>query len=198
MTFIKICRLILITLFFLAAGSGIALADIASETATSAAETVDPAQPSEAALPLVESTPVVTPAATTPSVSPPKPSAPVRANGIGSLINVFGGLLLILAIIFSLAWLLKRMGQGGGMMANNAIKIAASLPLGTRERIVLVDVGGKQLLLGMTPTSITTLHAFDEPVIDLNEAAEPSEFAKKLRGFLNTPKSTASTTETNQ
>lgn len=118
------------------------------------------------------------------SATPTPTPTPVRTGGVGSLMSVFGGLVFILAIIFALAWFVKRVGQGG-VLANNTLKIAAALPLGTRERLVLVDVGGKQLLLGMTPHTINTLHVFDEPITDPAASREMSEFALKLRGLLN-------------
>lgn len=116
-------------------------------------------------------------------VSPPAAQSPVKVNGVSSLLSVFVGLLFILGLILALAWFVKRIGQGG-ITANNHLRIVASLPLGTRERLALVDVGGKQILLGLTPQNINTLHVFDEPVID-SASAEPSEFALKLRSLLN-------------
>lgn len=107
----------------------------------------------------------------------------VKVNGASSLLSVFVGLLFILGLILALAWLVKRIGQGG-MASHNHLRIVASLPLGTRERLALIDVGGKQILLGLTPQHINTLHVFDEPVIDA-ATAEPSEFALKLRSLLN-------------
>lgn len=116
-------------------------------------------------------------------VPPPAAQSPVKVNGVSSLLSVFVGLLFILGLILALAWFVKRIGQGG-ITANNHLRIVASLPLGTRERLALVDVGGKQILLGLTPQNINTLHVFDEPVID-SASAEPSEFALKLRSLLN-------------
>jgi flagellar protein FliO/FliZ len=126
-------------------------------------------------------------------VQPPAAQPPVKVNGVSSLLSVFVGLLFILGLILALAWFVKRIGQGG-MTANNHLRILASLPLGTRERLALVDVGGKQILLGLTPQNINTLHVFDEPVID-SASAEPSEFALKLRSLLNPAAKNNQTTE---
>jgi flagellar protein FliO/FliZ len=40
----------------------------------------------------------------------------------------------------------------------------AQLSLGTRERAVLVRVGGQELLLGVAAGSVRTLHSFTAPV----------------------------------
>lgn len=96
------------------------------------------------------------------------------------MLQVLLGLMFVLALVFASAWLLKRVGQGG-LTGNSHMKIVATLPMGTRERIAVVDVGGQQLLLGITPTSINTLHAFDEPVITQDSAPGSSDFASKIR-----------------
>lgn len=129
-------------------------------------------------------------------VQQPAAQPPVKVNGVSSLLSVFVGLLFILGLILALAWFVKRIGQGG-MTANNHLRIVASLPLGTRERLALVDVGGKQILLGLTPQNINTLYVFDEPVID-SASAEPSEFALKLRSLLNPAAKNNQTTEPHQ
>ncbi|WP_439134310.1 flagellar biosynthetic protein FliO [Pseudomaricurvus sp.] len=96
------------------------------------------------------------------------------------LFQVLLGLIFVLALVFAAAWLLKRVGQGT-LTGSGHMKIVATLPMGTRERIALVDVAGKQILLGITATTINTLHAFDEPVITEEDQSNPSDFASKIR-----------------
>lgn len=96
------------------------------------------------------------------------------------LVQVLLGLMFVLALVFAAAWLLKRVGQGT-FTGSGHMNIVATLPMGTRERIVLVDVGGQQILLGITATTINTLHAFDEPVITRDDTSKPSDFASKIR-----------------
>lgn len=107
-----------------------------------------------------------------------------RINSGSHLASVAVGLVFIVALILVLGWFLRRFNQGG-LFSNSSIKIVASLPLGTRERLAVIDVGGQQLLLGITATQINTLHVFDEPIIapgDNSPAA--SEFGKKLMTLL--------------
>lgn len=110
--------------------------------------------------------------------------APV-VGASGHLLNMTVGLLLIIALIFGLAWLLRRFGQGGLFNQQKSMKIVAALALGTRERLVVVDVAGKQILLGVTAREINTLHVFDEPVIDAEQQPASSEFSRKLMAVLN-------------
>ncbi|MBQ0776337.1 MAG: flagellar biosynthetic protein FliO, partial [Pseudomonas sp.] len=93
-------------------------------------------------------------------------------------------LLLVVGLIFLIGYLMRRVGplapQGG-----QHIRLLSSLPLGPRDRIMLVDVGGKQLLLGASPGRINTLHVFDEPIAEVSAAGTMnSDFAKTLRGLL--------------
>ena len=102
--------------------------------------------------------------------------------------QVMFGLLVVLAAIFAIAWLLRRFGQGS-FMANNNMRVLASLALGTRERAVMIEVGEQQILLGVAPGRVSTLHVFDEPVIETNKgvaggrrgATPNSDFASKIR-----------------
>lgn len=134
--------------------------------------------------------PVVLPSTTTPSTQ----TAPVvekkagqgatRISSSTHLASVAMGLVFIVALILVLGWFLRRFNQGG-LFNNSSIKIIASLPLGTRERLAVVDVGGQQLLLGITATQINTLHVFNEPILapgDTSPAA--SDFGKKLMTLL--------------
>jgi flagellar protein FliO/FliZ len=42
--------------------------------------------------------------------------------------------------------------------------VISTLPLGQKERAVLVRVGKQQILLGVAPGRVTTLHVLSEPV----------------------------------
>lgn len=61
----------------------------------------------------------------------------------------------------------------------------APLPAPPRDRLVLVQVGEEQILLGLTPGRITPLHVLKEPVhLPDGEPATP-EFAQRLLELLN-------------
>ncbi len=79
-------------------------------------------------------------------------------NGLSSLLWFCA----IVALIPVTLWFLKRTPLGGGGNAG-VMKSIASLPLSTSQRIVTVEVGSgderRWLVLGVTPSSITTLHS---------------------------------------
>ncbi|MFZ2289996.1 MAG: flagellar biosynthetic protein FliO [Halopseudomonas yangmingensis] len=119
--------------------------------------------------------------ATASETAPPSASA-----ALGSQLAQLGlGLLLVVGLIFLLGWLLRRVGPMAGQGSQH-IRLLANVPLGPRDRLLLVDVGGTQMLLGASPGRINTLHVFEQPVIDPGQAqAAPSEFARKLQALLN-------------
>jgi flagellar protein FliO/FliZ len=141
-----------------------------------------------------ESTPIAAPASSvTAPVNTPKPAAQ-KVSSASQLASLLGGLTLIILLIYGLSWFVKRFAQGG-FMQNPSMKVVSTLPMGTRERLMLVDVGGKQLLLGVTATQINTLHVFDEPVVPIEKAhaekfqtgkTQPvaSDFSQKLMAIL--------------
>ena len=104
----------------------------------------------------------------------------------GQVIQLLFGLLLVIGLIFLLAWLARRVQQqvpAGGR--NDSIQLLATRPLGPRERLLLVQVGKEQVLLGLTPGSIETLHVLQEPVeIAATETPVAGEFARRLRQVL--------------
>ena len=86
-----------------------------------------------------------------------------HAPATPSLFGAVFALLLVLALIVGLGWLLKRM-PGSGFRPAEGMKLVASLNVGARERLVVVEVNGQQLLLGVTANGITTLHVLPEPL----------------------------------
>lgn len=110
---------------------------------------------------------VVVPAATSGSVS-------------GQLAQMVFGLLLVVGLIFFLAWLLRRM-QGTAQRGAPVIEIVGSRAIGPRDRLLLVQVGKEQILIGHTPGSIEVLHVLAEPVeVPAGARQAAPEFAQRL------------------
>ncbi|MDH3643472.1 MAG: flagellar biosynthetic protein FliO [Gammaproteobacteria bacterium] len=80
---------------------------------------------------------------------------------IGDHITQVGlALALIVALVIALGYVVKRLNHGGLRNAGD-IKVVATTFLGPKERIVLVEVKGRQVLVGVNPQSIRTLTEFD-------------------------------------
>ncbi|WP_083370811.1 flagellar biosynthetic protein FliO [Pseudomonas abietaniphila] len=117
-------------------------------------------------------------AAAAPVTVPPVSSA--LSSGVGSqLLQLVLGLLLVVGLIFVLAWLMRRV-QRAGPAGNQVIELVGSRALGPRDRLVLVQVGNEQVLLGVSPGSITALHVMNEPVAVPETQNATPEFARRL------------------
>src|SRR5476651_686561 len=115
--------------------------------------------------------------------------APAVSSGVaGQLTQLVFGLLLVLGLIFFLAWLLRRVQQAGPAGKGQVIDIIGSRALGPRDRLMLIQVGNEQILLGLSPGTITALHVLKEPVqVSSGEQATP-EFAQRLMELLGKDK----------
>lgn len=88
----------------------------------------------------------------------------------GYLIQVFGSLLLVFCCIVGMLYLLRRLTRPGTGGAAAPLRVLGSTSVGNRERVVLLSAGKQQILLGVAPGSVRTLHVFSEPVV--SESAE--------------------------
>lgn len=80
-------------------------------------------------------------------------------------------LLMVLALVVISALLLKRFNF---VQANTSqLKVVASLSLGAKERLVVVQVGEQQLALGVTTQQITLLETLAEPLSTTSNASLP-------------------------
>jgi len=94
------------------------------------------------------------------SVAAPTAAEPV---GLSTLGQVFGALALVLVLIFGLAIAVQRMKLGRGASGKH-LRIVDALALGTRVRLLLVDVAGERVLLGLAGGRIERLHVLEAQV----------------------------------
>lgn len=128
----------------------------------------------------------------TPAVVFAQSNNPAAASPAGMLLQTLIGLLVVLALIFALAYCLKKFNLNP-MGSMGPMRVVASLSLGTREKVVLIELGDQQMLLGVAPGRVNTLHVFDQPIqvnaqakASLGDASvQNSEFAKKLTEMLS-------------
>jgi flagellar protein FliO/FliZ len=109
--------------------------------------------------------------------------APVAAPAVDSgaeIVRVLVSLLGVVALIFFVGWLSRR-AQARVRPGGRKIRVIETMPVGMKEKVMLLEVGGKQLLVGASPTGgLRTLHVLDTPVQD--DATPPSE-SPAIRGF---------------
>ena len=121
-------------------------------------------------------------ATTNPTINNPVTNSVANPAMASNPFGLAAGLVFLLALVLVAAWLVKR---GGGLQSwrvGASMKVVAALSVGPRERVVLIEAGGQQWLLGVAAGSVTTLHHFEQPLIAANGNAE--DFSNKLRQFL--------------
>lgn len=96
-------------------------------------------------------------AGSVPHAAAQAPGAAASAVSAGSVLQMLLGLGLVLAMVAAGAWFLKRFQSNRGPAAG-AIKVIAGAAVGPRERVVLVEVGGAWLVLGVAPGRVSALH----------------------------------------
>lgn len=119
------------------------------------------------------------PAAAESSLAPASPA--------GSLMQMFVGLAITLALLIGGLYLLKRLQGVRANVAGN-LRILGATAVGTREKVVLLGVGDKVLVLGVSPGRINTLHTMESSELPPSAVPSPlpgaSEFAGRLRQFM--------------
>ena len=94
--------------------------------------------------------------------------------GMADLSGVVLSLVLVVGFIFAAAWVVRRMPLGMGR-SNGPLKVLAALPLGPRERLVLVEARGEELLIAVSPAGVFNVGATQgrAPVVKPS-SAEPA------------------------
>lgn len=119
----------------------------------------------------------------------------IFAGGSDAMLQTAIWLLVIVGLILLLAWAARRFTNIGPRSVG-AMRVLSALPVGNRERIALIQVGDKQLLIGVAPGHVSTLHVFDENIVPAqtgNAAFSQSAdsralgFGQILRSTMRTP-----------
>jgi len=101
----------------------------------------------------------------------------------GNLAQTTLGLLVVLLVIGAAAWAFKRFGNVH-VGAQGRMKIIGGISLGTRERAVLLQVGDQQLVIGVSPGRVQTLHVLDKPVLVEEKLENAMSFSSRLQSAI--------------
>lgn len=103
----------------------------------------------------------------------------VEPFSTGNLTQLTLGLIAVLVTVVVIAWLIRRVG-GLNLSASGPLKVLGGMSMGARERVVLMQVGETQLLIGVSPGRIQTLHVLDKPVTTSETARPVHSFAQRM------------------
>ncbi len=95
-------------------------------------------------------------AASIPLAVPAPLQAAVDPVGPGQFLQVLAGLAIVLALIAAATWAARRV-QGWRPQGGGHIRVIEGLAVGTREKLLLVEVDDRRVLIGMCPGRMQAL-----------------------------------------
>jgi flagellar protein FliO/FliZ len=104
---------------------------------------------------------------------------PQAPSALGSLVQTILSLGLVIGLLVGLAWLLKRFGPRT-ITGGTTVKLVGALNVGTRERILVVEVGEQWIVVGASPGRMNALATMPR-----QEAGEAEQAAQPLPGALS-------------
>ena len=111
------------------------------------------------------------------------PKQAARTVASGDIAQWSIGLLIVLSVFFLCVWGVRKL-TGLTVSGAEKIRVVGGLSLGLREKVMVLQVGKKQLVLGVTPGRIETLHVLEGDDRLIKEATVPTTaetgFAQKL------------------
>jgi len=98
------------------------------------------------------------------------------------LLSMSMNLLLVIGAILLFGWIYSR-SQGLRAARNGHFRVLAAQPLGAKEKVVLLQVGEQQVVVGISPGGMNTLLVPEKPVVPLAPASGDDErsFTARLR-----------------
>lgn len=96
-----------------------------------------------------------------------------------SLGKIAISLAFVILMVLILGWTFKKLTLR--VPGSQHMKVISSIPLGQRERLLVIEIQGKQRVLGVTPQQINYLFELEE---SLPEEKLASEFHSQLQSWL--------------
>ena len=101
-----------------------------------------------------------------------------------ALLQGLFGLAIVLAALVGFFWFLRRFSPGQSS-AQGVVRVVGGVMLGTRERLVVVEVGETWLFLGVGGGQVTAVHNMPRPPgYTPPQPVDVAGFADKLKDFL--------------
>lgn len=90
------------------------------------------------------------------------PAAATTLTEPPDFLRMIMSLIIVLAIIFLLAFIVKKLKITPHSQKH--LRTIAQLSVGTKERVVVVEVNGEQFMLGVTSNNVNLLHKLEQPI----------------------------------
>jgi flagellar protein FliO/FliZ len=102
----------------------------------------------------------------------------------GDAVEYLLGVVTVMCALGVFAYVLRRLQQRQAFGTSSPMRVRGSLPLGGKERLLLVEAEGERLLLGVSPGGVQLVHRLSplEVVAPTGEAAEGTWLNRVLNG----------------
>lgn len=102
----------------------------------------------------------------------------------GYFLKLGMALLFVLGVFFAFAWLMRRMNHMPA--GDTGLRIVGGLNVGSKEKLIVVQMGEEQVLIGVTQQSINKLHVLKDaiPTAGTGSIGKPA-FANLLNNVLS-------------
>lgn len=144
-------------------------------------ETAEPAKDEQSSAPATASktaTPATGPNQFTERSAVLNPGSEQRSSPM-TILQIASSLTLVILLVLGLGWLFKKLTLR--LPGGRHIKVVTAMPLGQRERLLVIEIQGKQRVIGVTPHSVNFLFELENP---LPEEKLASDFHTQLQSFL--------------
>ena len=124
-----------------------------------------------------------------PDNPPPLPGGDIGFPDLWfTTMKTFGMLFIVLALIIIVLYILKKfMEKKGAIKGQSAISVLAAHYISPKEKLLLIDVLGEKMLIGVTPQAISFLYRIESNVAisikksDINEGFFETLLKKNMR-----------------
>lgn len=104
--------------------------------------------------------------------------------GLGDLFQMLGSLGLVVIIIFALSYVLRRVRFANNPNSSH-LRVISSLNVGPRDRLLLVQTGEEQFVVGVSSSGMQKIHELSEP-LTVSETHVSSRFAQTIGALSGT------------
>ncbi|WP_418000006.1 flagellar biosynthetic protein FliO [Herbaspirillum rubrisubalbicans] len=111
------------------------------------------------------------------------PAASTLPSSSGSVFTMLFGLVVVLAVMAGVAWLFKRFGLTQNFNGNAAAKVVGGVSVGTRERVMVIEVGEQWIVVGVAPGRVNALATLPRQELAAGQSGQGSgpSFANWLK-----------------
>lgn len=121
--------------------------------------------------------------ATGPAWTQPASAPAIQTTSTGMIMQAIFGLAIVLGLLVGAAWLLKRFNP---VMAGQAgqVRIVGGVSVGSRERVIVVEVADQWIVVGVAPGSVNALSTLPRQETPPSDATTPNENNRSFSSWL--------------